>query len=291
MFPHFNNDMQKPNTSHIKSFQYLENGDVKTHIFETIKSSKTLDPGFYHLSYNVMDKEIILKSTTCNELLQVYNFTNKELIDKAFESFFSNAVKMKMQSLGILHKLGILFHGIEGTGKSTIIKHYAQRLINEHNGIVIYFNEKTNILETWQFVEDLRKIQTTPIMVIFEEIDLNLSGYNNCEGSLKRIFDGDKSIDNCLFMASTNYFDRIPDAIKNRSSRFKYVLNIENIQCLETIKSLVTHFIGDLFDKNKIEDFSVDLMGETLDNIKHFCIDKIMTLQKFPKKEEKKIGF
>ena len=39
-------------TANFKSFNYLENGDVSFSILDTIKTTKTLVPGSYKLSYH-----------------------------------------------------------------------------------------------------------------------------------------------------------------------------------------------------------------------------------------------
>ena len=197
-----------------------------------------------------------------------------------------------MKSLCFNHKTGVLLEGKAGTGKSTIIKHYVNNIVNEQGGIVFYISTPSVVAECWSFIHKIRAIQNNPIVVIFEEIDMFVGDSNskNFEGYLKSAFDGNLSIDNCLIFGSTNYIDRIPNALKNRPSRFKYVLTIEGIQCENEVWQILENMIGDLFTELEITEFAKDLVGKTLDEIKQFALDKIMDLETY-KKTTSSIGF
>ena len=156
---------------------------------------------------------------------------------------------------------------------------------------MFYITNPSNVSECWEFLTKIRKIQKNPIIVIFEEFDNFLGSNNSNVGPLKTMFDGNLSIDNCLILATTNNLEKIPDALKLRPSRFKYVLNIEGIQSVDEVFSLLNNMISDLFTKEELEDFAEGLKGSTLDYIKQFAIDKIMDLTTFENKRNKKIGF
>lgn len=110
------------------------------------------------------------------------------------------------------------------------------------------------------------------------------------EGQVKTFMDGAESLDNTIFFGMTNYIDKIPSSIKNRPSRFKYCIEIEGIQSEKEIKIILDKMIGDIYEDEVIIKFSTDLKGNTLDQIKQFCIDKIMDISSTPI-TKKKIGF
>lgn len=277
-------------TTDLKSFHYLENGEVSFSMFDTIKSNKKLDCGSYKVSYlDYPESRVVLNVDRDIETVKIHSFPDKQRIDELFNSFFEEKVISKITSMGFYHKIGLLLHGKEGTGKSTILKYYYHRAILEKNAIVFHINVTSDAIKIcWDFIRNVRRIQKNPIFVIFEEIDDQIKQRN--EAFLKTIFDGNMSIDNCFFMATTNYIEDIPEAIKNRPSRFKCVLNIEGIQNKNDVYSIIHKMLSDLFNDADINNFSKELTGQTIDHIKQFCIDKIMDIKTYSKKKSL-IGF
>lgn len=278
------------NTTDLKSFHYLENGDISFSMLDTIKTTKKLDSGVYQLDYvGHPQYSVVLKTTSDKESVKMYDFDERSVLEGLFNVFFDKNVVKKMSSLGFNHKAGILLYGKEGTGKTTIIKHYANKMVDEQEALVFYLSNPSYLKDIWNFVVNVRAIQSNPIVIIMEEMDTFI--HDRKEGYLKVMFDGHESINNCLFMATTNYIDSIPEAMKNRPSRFKYVMQIEGINKEDVIFDILTSMIGDMFDGTEIVDFANELKGSTLDFIKQFALDKIMNLDSYNKKRKKTIGF
>ena len=276
-------------TNDLKSFNYLENGEVMFSIFDTNKTTKILESGVYSLDYiGHPEYRVTVKIDTNDELVRIHDFPDKEKIDNLFESFFDPKILEAFTNLGFYHKTGILLYGKEGTGKSTIFKHYYNNAIKTNKAIVFQIAVRHDYLSNcWDFIRSVRKIQDNPFIVVFEEIDRYIL---EKEALLKDIFDGCLSINNTIFMASTNYIEKIPEAIKNRPSRFKYCLNIEGIQNVDDVYSILLNILNNRFNGEEIKGFANELKGQTLDSIKQFCVDKIMDLKTYSK-NNKKIGF
>jgi SpoVK/Ycf46/Vps4 family AAA+-type ATPase len=277
-------------TTSLKSFNYLENGEVTFSVIDTIKTEKKLEPGVYNISYAPYPKYTCIINRIINEKIhKIHNFTDKDKIDLFFNQFFSSTIREKINDLGFKHKIGLLFYGKEGTGKTSIAKHYYSMAIEKHDAIVFYINEYGEyFVNCWNFIMEIRKIQDNPIIIIFEEFDGFLDKNVN---QIKSIIDGNLSITNTVFFASTNYIDTIPESLKNRESRFKFVINIEGIQNKSEVYNIVNKMLKDMYTEEEITSYTEELCGKTLDEIKQFCLDKIMVLPSHAKTTKKRIGF
>ena len=282
----------KGNTTNLKSFNYLESGEVTFSILDTIKTTKKLDSGIYKLDTVVENNISVTKLTLVQseEIVELFNFTEKDKIDELSTSFFDEKVKNKIQKLGLLHKYAILFYGKEGTGKSSIKKYYYNRFVSEQNSLVFQVICASSRMKIcWDFIKSIRTIQNNPIIIVLEEFDQFVRTNDNGDAYMKTILDGNNSIDNCIFLASTNYLEQIPEAIKNRPSRFKYVIEITEIEDFEIVKKIINNMVGEMFSEDEIDSFSKEMTGQTVDFIKQFCLDKIMNIKNY--KSKKGIGF
>ena len=275
--------------SEFKSFHYLESGEVTYSTLDTIKSKKTLDSGCYVLQYLDYPHNMVRVTIDRDiETSKIHNFPHKEKMDKLFEKFFDKKLHKRISDMGFCHKTGVLLHGKEGTGKSTIMKHYYTNSVINNKALVFFVNELDYRLQhCWEFIVNVRQIQKNPIIVVFDEFDRQFS---KNEGYIKTMMDGNLSIDNCIFFASTNYLDKIPKAVRDRESRFKYSFEIKGIPSKEHVLEIIEKLIGTQFDEEHLDKFAEKLKGKTLDKIKQFCMNKIMNLEEYIA-EKKKIGF
>jgi hypothetical protein len=140
------------------------------------------------------------------------------------------------KTYGITHKLGILLYGNPGTGKSTLAKALAS-----------YFSYTLYTLTPLELTQDvLDEIRSTsdPLIVLFDDIDCLVSGREvetnkssseehttSSKGVLQRLLnllDGVNSPDNIIFIATTNYIDRLDPAL-TRAGRFDISLEVEEL--------------------------------------------------------------
>jgi SpoVK/Ycf46/Vps4 family AAA+-type ATPase len=275
-------------TTNFKSFHYLEDGAVNFSILDTVRTEKKLLSGTYNLGNSGHPSyEVILKQLTYDKITSIHSFPDKDKLIAFFNSFFNSDIRKKINDSKFLHKAGVLLYGKEGTGKSTIIKYFCDKSVKENDSLVFYINSYDCIGRNWEFIQNIRKIQDNPIIVIFEECENKIEDY---ESLLKSILDGNLSIDNSIVFATTNYIDKIPQAIKDRPSRFKYSINVESLQDEESTFGILNNLLSDICTKEEIIKYSKDLKGSTLDVLKQFSLDRIMNIDTFTIKR-KTVGF
>ena len=281
------------NTTNIKSFHYLEDGSIEFSILETKYTTKKLEPMVYELNIAFKDNAPVpdLRISTDRELFNDnLGFYYEDKVKNIYDKFFKKEIKDKVNSLGYNHKFGVLLYGKAGTGKTTMFKKYFNDATINHNTIVFNITASMYVDVWWKFIKNIRCIQDNPIIVFIDEFEAFLEPNNNHERYFKTLLDGSDSIDNCLFMLTTNYIDKVPKTIKDRPSRIKYCIEVEGIQ----EESLISNFLKQSFDKIGMEvDFSKDISkmkGSTLDELKQYVLDKVMDLEP-EEKNKKKLGF
>ena len=149
-------------------------------------------------------------------------FYNKNDIMKLLDKFIQST--QIYIDHGIIHKMGILLYGEPGTGKSVL-----SRAIADYIGYdILYISPKC---------KQLPLIASNKI-ILFEDIDCLISNSNredeqdNVEKSnftlqeLLNYIDGVVSPHNVIFLATTNYIDRLDSALI-RQGRFDYKFELQ----------------------------------------------------------------
>lgn len=177
------------------------------HVRETEKRYDKLPPGIYEVGSD-MTGYVFMRQTgdAVSELLN-FEEANSSNIVSEIKKFWSK--KELFEKHNIPFKRGILFYGPPGSGKSSVIKLITRDVVAD-GGLVFFYN---HLLEGG--FELLREVEpNTPILVIMEDLDVWID-----EGMID-FLDGHNIVQNIVFLATTNYIDRLPDTIRNRPSRF-----------------------------------------------------------------------
>ncbi len=185
----------------------------------TMPTQKKITPGFYELgSSHEIGVYFEKKKMTLDEL---YHLPSEELQDmiEDIEKFWMR--KEKYQQYNFVHKRGILLYGDPGAGKSGIIQLCTKYLIEEMKGVVINISTGDHLDYYQQIIGPFREIEPdTPLIVILEDIDAIASEGNWTTSMLLNLLDGIKQIDNVVYLATTNYPEKLEERITNRPSRF-----------------------------------------------------------------------
>lgn len=229
------------------------NGNLQTY---TVKKQPFKTDELYHLpSYEITD---ILKD--------IDNFWNRVDVYKKYN---------------FIHKRGILMYGEPGCGKSGIIQLISQQLI-EKDGIVINIKDEEDVERFTSFIATFRKVEPKrPLIVLLEDID-SLAGEGRSQTArLLNILDGVKQIEGVVYIATTNYPEKLQERITNRPSRFDRRYKVE-LPGEEIRRAYIEHKLSedDLSNIN-IEEWIEKTEGMSLSHLKEVVISVIVMGRSF----------
>jgi SpoVK/Ycf46/Vps4 family AAA+-type ATPase len=260
--------------------------------------------GVYEIGWNpgVQSHTLRKQPFTTDELYQLPSPEIKDILND-INSFWQRVGIYKQYSF--VHKRGILLYGEPGCGKSGIIQLLSNQLL-ELNGIVINIKSQEDIEMFTEFIQTFRKIEPNrPLVVLLEDID-SLAGDDRYSTSkLLNILDGVKQIDGVVYIATTNYPEKLQERLTNRPSRFdrRYKIELPN----EDIRRayITNKLTEDDLSKIDIEDWIKMTEGMSLSHLKEVIIsvivmgksfeetiDSLDNLKKAPRvKEQTRVGF
>jgi len=146
-----------------------------------------------------------------DELLKFENSMMSEVLEEV-KKFWT--LKQSFNQLGFLHNRGILLHGPPGSGKSSLIQQITEQMVGQ--GDVVFFtscqiNPVIGCLKAFRQVEPGRRA-----VVVLEDLDEYMS-YQ--ERDLLQLLDGENSVDNVLYLGTTNYINKLSQRLM-RPGRF-----------------------------------------------------------------------
>lgn len=150
-----------------------------------------------------------------------------QLPDSASEAVIAEIQKFwtkepHFRKFGFLWKRGILLWGPPGSGKTCCLQQISNNIIDA-GGIAVYASHPG---VTAAGLGILRRIEPErPIVVMMEDLDAMVQQFG--EQEILALLDGELQIDNVVFIATTNYPERLDKRIVNRPSRFDLVRLID----------------------------------------------------------------
>lgn len=212
-------DLDSDTDSDIKNYhQWTIVGDGSfIPCYETIRELK---PGLFEPIYNHRNGEWTMMKQKVNTD-ELYELPTEEIgiILKDLKSFWSKQALYKQYKL--MHKRGVLLYGDPGCGKSGILQLCMNHIINDLSGIVINIKDSDSLRGFIEIVTKFRQIEPTrPLVVIIEDIDAIAEDGQHATSQLLNMLDGVKQIENVVYIATTNYPEKLAERITNRPSRF-----------------------------------------------------------------------
>lgn len=182
-------------------------------------SVKNLESGQYTANFNGNGEiYLTLMPMTLDSLLELPESASEEIVN-SIDVFWKKQEHFKKH--GFVWKRGVLLWGPPGGGKTSTLQLIAKRIHNM-GGISLTV---TNPYAAEKALHLIRQIEPDrPLVVFLEDIDAMVQEHG--ESRLLALLDGELQIDKVVFVATTNYPERMDKRFINRPSRFDIVKKI-----------------------------------------------------------------
>lgn len=183
------------------------------------RAVEKLPPGQYTINHSdeigiyFRDEDINL-----DELIVLPDSKSEEVIEE-IQRFWT--LEEDFRKFGFLWKRGVMMWGPPGSGKTSTLQLISKNIVDQ-GGISVYVDNPSlasKALKALRQVEPERQI-----IIMLEDIDAIIDEYG--ESDLLALMDGELQIDNVVFVATTNYPERLDRRLINRPSRFDIVKKI-----------------------------------------------------------------
>lgn len=183
--------------------------------------SGKLEPGKYNIFYNGDADLLWFESieTKFDTLLELPSPEYTQLT-REMNEFLKEETRQKFKDFGYIYKRSALLHGKPGTGKTCLVHRICKDVI-EKGGVVLYCTNPKLLPLAYEAIDDIQPETLT--LVVFEEIDSIVAEY---EKTLLSVLDGEIQKENVMYLATTNYLDRVPKRLY-RPGRFSSVIEIQ----------------------------------------------------------------
>ena len=208
------NTMEKNNS--FTQWSILPNG-----VFAPAQDTvKRLQAGLYEIKFdNSLGTYVMVhQKLNADELFFLPSPEIEEVLDDIKK--FWNKIET-FSSYKFAHKRGILLYGEPGCGKSSIIQLCMKHIVEDMDGIVINVKDEDDVDTYLGFIHNFRKVEPSrPLIVIMEDLDSIVGEDRYSTSRVLNVLDGIKQIENVVYIATTNYPEKLEERITDRPSRF-----------------------------------------------------------------------
>lgn len=228
----------------------------------TTATVKTIPPGCYDVQADNRGVFVVPTLPPSGLLLELPEMRSEEVI-RVVDNFWNSEADYKEGNQfvigGASFKAGVMIYGPPGSGKSCTIKLISKKLVDK-GGTVFFSSGNPELTMSW--LADFARVEPNrKCIVILEDVDSLIDRYG--EAHYLEMLDSAKTIDNVLFIATTNYPEKLDPRIYNRPGRFSHVIKIG----LPTDKAREAFLKAVLKDHRDVDQIVAESKNFTIDHL------------------------
>lgn len=245
-------------------------------VFDDLSNiEEKIEPGVYSLKVEEVSsffgKQEFLYLTKTN------TFIGKEFvkagiykrIDDLINIHLSDAMAEAKRILKLRNKIGLMFNGLPGTGKTFTAGLIGQRIVDKKDGICIVTTDASGE-RARRIIQHLRTFTDKPIVWVFDEFEKSVE---RGDSVLLSLLDGVDSPENIIFIATVNDTSKLPNFIMQRPGRFESIIDFK-IEDPIILRSIVESMLPKEYrDPKLLEDINKSILASS-----NKTIDKIVLI-------------
>lgn len=227
-------------------------------------TKQLLPPGFYSINKSNSIGLYFQKIHVKTEGLIRFPQLNSDKVIEEIQKFWT--LQDKFMENGLSYKRGILLWGPPGSGKSSTV----QFLLNDvvaRGGIALDFVAPSYFKDGFMMIRTIQP--DTPIVVLMEDLDEIIRCHE--ESEILNILDGMVKLHKVVFLATTNFPEKLGARIINRPSRFDKRFKIGHPNA-ESRRLYIEHLFREKGEKVDFDKWVEDTEGFSFAHIRELYV-------------------
>lgn len=235
------------------------------------KFHKALNPGVYSLEIEKtwMGENLYLEEVNTFKGKVFMNTGIYKKIDDLINIHLSKSMQEAKSLLKLRNKVGLIFNGAPGTGKTFTAGLIAQRIVEKRGGIAIITKDVQGDRDK-RIIQKLRSFTDKPIVYIFDEFEKTVK---RSDTTLLSLLDGVDSPENIIFIATVNSTEDLPSFIIDRPGRFESIFTFKSDDPI-VIKAIIESLLPEPYRDPSL----MEAMIKSVSTSKNKTIDKIVLI-------------